>query len=361
MRDRYRLGGVGNEELLAALAVLVKREQALLSDVLAHLAELDERRLFLDLGYASLFAYCTDALGLSKSSAGRRIAAARVCRKYPEAYARAARGELELSVLCELSKHLTPENATNLFDACSGKSCECVEQLLAARFPRPDVRDLLRRLPSRTSSDHAPAPARRQTLEPLSVHRFGVHFTADGDFRDLLAEVRALASHRDPTGDLMTVMKRGLEAYRRELQKERFAVGCRPKRARRRTASKPNRRTRHVPAAVSRDVYARDDGRCTFVSTGGRRCEATHFLEFDHATPWATGGESTVENLRLRCRAHNQHSARNHFGNHYAEAAIAHARSGAAESANRPEAELTEENEGSGAASEQLVGSRRVR
>ena len=59
MRDRYRLSGVGNDELLAALSVLVRRENDLMSDVLAHLAELDERRLYLDLGYTSLFAYCT--------------------------------------------------------------------------------------------------------------------------------------------------------------------------------------------------------------------------------------------------------------------------------------------------------------
>ena len=63
MRDRYRLGGVGDNELVVALSVLVQRENDLMSDLLAHLAELDERRLYLDLGYTSLFAYCTEALG----------------------------------------------------------------------------------------------------------------------------------------------------------------------------------------------------------------------------------------------------------------------------------------------------------
>src|SRR5450432_2105979 len=113
--DRYRLDGLENDELVTALSALVQREHELLSDFLAHLAELDERRLYLGLGFSSLFAYCTDALRLSKSSAGRRIAAARVCRTFPEAFARAARGELELSVLCELSKYLDAE--TELFEA----------------------------------------------------------------------------------------------------------------------------------------------------------------------------------------------------------------------------------------------------
>src|SRR5471030_1698840 len=122
MRDRYRLSGVGDEQLLAALSVLVRRENDLMSDLLAHLAELDERRLYLDLGFSSLFAYCTEALGFCKSSAGRRITAARVCRKYPEAFARVAKGELQLSVLSLLNQHLNPGNATGLFEASGHKS-----------------------------------------------------------------------------------------------------------------------------------------------------------------------------------------------------------------------------------------------
>jgi hypothetical protein len=83
MNDRYRLGGLEDDQLLAALSGLVRRENDSLSDLLAHLAELDERALCVALGYSSLFAYCTEALGFCKSSAGRRIAAARVCREYP--------------------------------------------------------------------------------------------------------------------------------------------------------------------------------------------------------------------------------------------------------------------------------------
>ena len=149
MSDRYRLVALGNDALVAALSRLVLREHDLLSDMLAHLAELDERRLYLELGFTSMFAFCTDSLGLCKSSAYRRIAAARVCRRYPEVFARVAAGELQTSVLAALARILTPDNATELFEACSRKSCEQVEELLASRFPRPDVPDSIRRLPTR--------------------------------------------------------------------------------------------------------------------------------------------------------------------------------------------------------------------
>jgi hypothetical protein len=51
-----------------------------------------------------------------------------------------------------------------------------------------------------------------------------VNFTADKEFRELLEEVRALISHAEPKGDLLKVMKRGLEALRSELLKKRFGL-----------------------------------------------------------------------------------------------------------------------------------------
>jgi len=158
MSDRYRLGGLDDVQLLGALSSLVRRENDSLSDLLAHLAELDERGLCVAMGYSSLFAYCTEALGFCKSSAGRRIAAARVCRQFPDAFARVANGELQLSVLCALRPHLSTENASELFAACSRKSYEQVEEVLAARFPKPDVRDLVRRLPA-VAPPAPPAPS----------------------------------------------------------------------------------------------------------------------------------------------------------------------------------------------------------
>jgi 5-methylcytosine-specific restriction endonuclease McrA len=44
------------------------------------------------------------------------------------------------------------------------------------------------------------------------------------------------------------------------------------------------------------------------------RCSETHLLELDHILPIARGGQSTVDNLRVRCRAHNQHEAERVFG-----------------------------------------------
>jgi len=438
----YGLKSLADDQLLSGLASIVHRRNQITAEFLAYLAELDERQLFLDLGFPSLFEYCVVKLGLCESTAGRHIAAARVCRKHPRAFELVASGSLHASALSLLKKHVTSENAAELFELCTHQSARKVEELLAARFPRPDVRDLVRRLPPRASGtlnvgcsaeqaelaessrtrstelektpaasllrapsaesdeehveplprvrstelenlgieslsrlpstesekapvasqSHAPSIARGtaespkpRRLEPLSADRYGVHFTADGEFCELLERVRGLAGHRLPSGDLMTLLKRGLEAYERELEKERFAAGRKARPARDLAAvsgtlsapeapsrapsnerftpdpteSEPESNPmlnpkwrRRVPAEVVRAVVLRDGKRCSFVSRDGRQCGARRCLELDHIEPLALGGESTIENLRLRCRAHNQWYARQYFGASRVNAAI---------------------------------------
>jgi hypothetical protein len=92
---------------------------------------------------------------------------------------------------------------------------------------------------------------------------------------------------------------------------------------------------------VKRAVWARDSGRCTFVSETGRRCPARKCLEFDHVEEVARGGEASVAGIRLRCRAHNQYQAECTFGAGFMErkreearrAAEARRQAGAEESA----------------------------
>jgi 5-methylcytosine-specific restriction endonuclease McrA len=67
--------------------------------------------------------------------------------------------------------------------------------------------------------------------------------------------------------------------------------------------------SRGIPARVKRAVWRRDGGRCSFQGQQGRRCHERSFLEFDHVDPHGLGGEPTVDNVRLLCRAHNLHEA----------------------------------------------------
>ena len=57
---------------------------------------------------------------------------------------------------------------------------------------------------------------------------------------------------------------------------------------------------------ADRMVFERDEGRCTFVGTGGHRCGSSMRLELHHIVPFALGGPDTPDNLTLHCGAHNR-------------------------------------------------------
>jgi 5-methylcytosine-specific restriction endonuclease McrA len=69
-----------------------------------------------------------------------------------------------------------------------------------------------------------------------------------------------------------------------------------------------------IPAHVKREVWTRAGGRCEYILESGERCRCTDQLEYDHVVPRARGGKSTVANVRLACRAHNDLAARLVFG-----------------------------------------------
>jgi hypothetical protein len=83
------------------------------------------------------------------------------------------------------------------------------------------------------------------------------------------------------------------------------------------------KRSRYLSASVTRSVYVRDQGQCSFVSADARRCGARAFLQLDHVEPWAALGAPVAENIRILCRAHNQLHARNCFGKKYIAAKFA--------------------------------------
>lgn len=143
----YCLNAKSDTELCAGLLALHHKSNEVTAELLAHLAELDARRLYLLHATPSLFAYCVERLGCSEDEAGRRIHAARTARRFPRIFALLAAGKLHLSTINLLATHLDERNADELIDAACGKTKRETEELLAARFAKPDVPTRLRALP----------------------------------------------------------------------------------------------------------------------------------------------------------------------------------------------------------------------
>jgi len=324
----YALSHLSDEALLHGLATLDAQDRTTTAAMLAHIAEVDERRLYLPVGYASMFSYCVGELRLCEQVAAKRIRAARTARRFPAIFDAVADGRLNLSAVVLLTPYLTEETAEGLLAAATHQTNVEIERLIAARFPRSDVLAWVTPIPPTSPAlppeEHAPGRGQvqpsscqlsartvgeRAKVKSLSSQSYHIEFTMDRETDDLLRYAQALLGHRVASGDVAQVFKLALQAFIPQLEKGKFAATSNPRPSRR-----TSRNPRYLQAPVKRAVWARDQGRCTFVSESGHRCEATKALEFDHVLEVARGGEATVEGIRLRCRAHNQFQAERTFG-----------------------------------------------
>ena len=192
MTNTASLRKLDKDHLLRDFSALVEKDRRDTATLLAYIAEIDRRKLYLEHACPSMFAFCTKRFHMSEAVAARRIRAGRATCRFPCILGMVARGELHLSGIHQLAGHLTEK----------------------------------------------PRPSRR----------------------------------------------------------------------------KSETKTRAIPAQTRREVFKRDEGRCTFVDAEGRPCSSTWRVEFHHRIPYASGGTHDPDNIELRCRAHNQYEAELEYG-----------------------------------------------
>ena len=199
------LAHLSDAQLLVEVKALAAGERHATVRLIASLAELDARRLYLGEGFPSLFAYCTQCLHLAEHSAYNRIEVARVARQWPEVLDRLSDGGLTLSNARLLAPHLTANNHRALLEAARHKSKREVEQLVATLHPQPDVPASIRRLPVPKPAEPPSETARLvdapiseiQTVSGGSLCLWSGHATAGGcSCRERTAIAFAHASSR---------------------------------------------------------------------------------------------------------------------------------------------------------------------
>jgi hypothetical protein len=337
---------LSDADLLVEVSRLATCERQATVQLIASLVELDARRLYLGQGFSSMFTYCTQALRLSEHTAYNRIETARVARRFPVILDRLADGSITLTTVCLLAAHLTPENYHEVIATARHKSKREVEVLVARLRPLPPVPSSVRKRPAVSAPppsgapvapltpieapahEAAPAvsmtpappavtraappaqrPSRPAVVSPLSPEHYKVQITVSGETIEKLRRAQDLMRHAIPKGDPAAIIDRALTVLLAQLERAKLAATDRPRQGR-----MPTLGSRHVAAAVRRAVWARDEGRCAFVSGDGRRCQERGFLEVHHTVPYVAGGEATVETIELRCRAHNLYEAELDFG-----------------------------------------------
>jgi hypothetical protein len=345
---------LSDQDLLSRIESLAGREREATVDLIAHLAELELRpSLYAGAGYGSLFGYCVQALHLSEDATCNRIAAARLARRFPAVLDLLASGALTLASIRLIGPHLTPDNCDDLLARASGRRRHDLEALVAELAPRPDVPSTIRKLPAPRvmpapapvgssapslfvavdpDADSSPAtdlpaasppvpPPTRPIVQATAPDRFRVQFTIGAETRDKLRRLQDLLRTELPSGDPSVLFDRGITLLLETVERRRLGRHGASPRIRRAAdnAAEDDIRTPplddpYIPLAVRRAVWARDGGRCAYVSKDGRRCTECSYIEFHHVVARALGGRATVENIALRCRRHNQYESEVLFG-----------------------------------------------
>ncbi len=359
MKIKNTLARLSDDELLHRLSALLQDSRRIEAELIAHIAEVDGRRLYAREAASSMHVYCTEVLHLSDAEAYSRITVARASRRHPMLLKVLADGRIHLTGLVRLAPHLTPDNRDELLKRATHRSKRKIEELVAELLPRPDVPSGIRKLPVRFAprplpeavgspenerrlesgpvsgglvpelAHPEPAPAsqlvpervaesaapaaRRAEMQPLAPERYKVQFTASGELCDKLARLQALMRSSVPDGDLAQIIDQAVTEKLKRVEAKRFGRSKAPRKTL--AEADTSAPSRYIPVPVRRIVYERDGGRCTFVDIRGRRCNARERLEFHHHDrAFGRGGDHRPGGIRLACRTHNALMAEREYG-----------------------------------------------
>lgn len=286
------LAQLSDEVLHGEVKRLAGRANTLLAELLAHLAEVEERGIHRERACTSLYAYCVYELRMSEDEAQRRCRAARLSRQFPVLLTMLAEASIHLTGIILIGPHLTRENHDELLGRVRFRTKREIERLVAEFAPAPDAparieplhtalphfeeRTIEAGTPARTrntwaayvralagpiremqagiGAGQAPPAATRESSVDVSAlpaldsstgahhpvqratpatsppgPRYRVQFTADQAFVDLLGEARDLLQHAVPNRDIVEVQRRALQSLVKQLRARKLAATDRPR------------------------------------------------------------------------------------------------------------------------------------
>jgi 5-methylcytosine-specific restriction endonuclease McrA len=386
------LKGRSDKALLSGIRQLSETERKTVLEILVHLIEIDRRRLYLHMGYSSLYEFCVKHLSYSESQAVRRTRTARCIRDYPWIFSLLVSGRVALSNVAKISRIITARNAEKLLREIEGRSAREVDQIVSSRRPKSAIRDKItpvyvKALLEIKTDDTGGDSTREESFDLKSgkkptanvggknpvtsedsgcgegpatspqtdsrlfagqafvfEERFRLSFGVDQEFLEKIGRIRALLStkhHRELEFEELfeILIDEYIERHssegrqRRKEKRERRKAAIESKKTGRtdrsaagasKGAGNRNRlckqeSSRYIPQKVRDEVYARDRGRCAFVSQDGRKCGSKWDLQVDHIVPFARGGDNSPSNLRLLCGKHNRLEAERTYGKKHME------------------------------------------
>ncbi len=306
----HKLKNLSQSALISETKSAILEERRATTRILHCFREIESRMLYAESGFSSLHEMAIKYFGLSEGAAHRRISAMRLLKEVPDLAPALEEGRISLSVAStvqdffraekrEGKKTYDREAKLELLKKMEGKSKRHCEQEL------------------RTIS---PLLKPREKEKALSADAIEVRFTMTPELAEKLGRLKGILAHQ-MKGDssyakLFEVMAGiALKKADPETKKERKTTAKQPSPTSPTQTSPARSQSRYVPAQIKSEVWRRGQGQCEYVDPiCGKRCDSRHSLEYDHIVPFAKGGPTESDNLRLACRTHNTYAAVREFG-----------------------------------------------
>ncbi|QLY26613.1 HNH endonuclease [Bdellovibrio sp. KM01] len=321
------LTSVSNVELLNRVEKLAQSERKITHLILWHLVEVETRRLYLDLGFTSLFKYMTSQLQYSEDAAYRRIQAARLLKKVPQLNHAIENGDLNLTQLHRVQKCLTKElengnpvsleKTEGVLELIQNKSSMETQKILAIEFNQPIQM--------------------HETIKPQRDDSIRMEISVSPEQMADLEHAKDLLSHALPNptwAELFAYLakkhiqtKLGKEnrkdlnfvkpnIAKKSRQRDSVALATKDSNSAdsvlKNNANEAERihKRKHIKTTLRRTLLVKSNHHCEYLQSDGRRCLSTYQLQVDHKLPLAMGGANDIQNFRILCRTHNLSEAR---------------------------------------------------
>lgn len=301
------------EELIAKIKSLAQEERRVTLELLQHLKEMDVRKLYLDLGFSSLFEYLRKELSYSESSAYRRIQSMRMIKEIPELEGKVASGAVNLSTLTQVSRFFKRQA-----ESSSGQTQVKTEEQSSSRIWSSDEKlSLIGALENKSSRTV-------ERFRAISSNQTELKIVLNREQLKKLNRLKSLMSHKNLSSAELIEAALDVVLEKVDPARKEERARNRPKKLKTASASlkpcvengissvptnnkKIKEKSRYIAQAVRRKVWIKGGGRCSYVDPATKRkCESQHFIQIDHIQPFHQDGDNSEENLRLLCGEHNR-------------------------------------------------------
>jgi hypothetical protein len=290
--DSSQIKSMTDNELIKRVEYLVLRERQLVECLIWHLREIQDRKLFIPMGYTSLFECLVKHFKYSEAVAYSRISALKILNEVPEAIQALNLGEVNLTTLSmtqsfirkqekEVGAKLPTEQKLEYLQNIKNKTTQQVKQILATMNPAKEL------------------PLDKVLY--LDSNHVQIQVTANKSLLQKIEKMKELISHQNLNPSYSELLHLALDAAIEKIEKKKglattqgFAI-----------KSESIRKSRYISRLVRRHILQRSQGQCEYIQKNGQRCLSRFQMQFDHIKAFSRGGTAEVKNIQHLCRVHN--------------------------------------------------------